>query len=173
MQFLSRSESTLRREVSAAAMIPPVAHVDEHVARTRAGDYVQTLRLSGASFESADDDDINSWHERLNVTYRNIGSPNIAIWTHVVRRRETGYPAGRTVAGFADEVERRYRQKMAGERLMVNELYLSVVYRPAAHTAWQRRAADPQAHRRRRCPDRAARLAGCLCEAAPGAAGIP
>ncbi|PZQ77694.1 MAG: VirB4 family type IV secretion/conjugal transfer ATPase [Variovorax paradoxus] len=130
MQFLSRSESTLRREVSAAAMIPLVAHVDEHVARTRAGDYVQTLRLSGASFESADDEDINSWHERLNVTYRNIGSPNIAIWTHVVRRRETGYPAGRTVAGFADEVERRYRQKMAGERLMVNELYLSVVYRP-------------------------------------------
>lgn len=130
MQFLSRSDATLRREVSAATMIPLVAHVDEHVARTRAGDYVQTLRLSGASFESADDDDINSWHERLNVFYRNIGSPNIAIWTHVVRRRETGYPAGRTVPGFADEVERRYRQKMAGERLMVNELYLSVVYRP-------------------------------------------
>jgi type IV secretion system protein VirB4 len=130
MQFLSRSDATLRREVSAAAMIPLVAHVDEHVARTRAGDYVQTLRLSGASFESADDDDINSWHERLNVSYRNISSPNIAIWTHVVRRRETGYPAGRTVPGFADEVERRYRQKMAGERLMVNELYLSVVYRP-------------------------------------------
>lgn len=130
MQFLSRSDATLRREVSAAAMIPLVAHVDEHVARTRAGDYVQTLRLSGASFESADDDDINSWHERLNVSYRNIGSPNIAIWTHVVRRRETGYPAGRTVPGFANEVERRYRQKMAGERLMVNELYLSVVYRP-------------------------------------------
>lgn len=130
MQFLSRSDATLRREVSAAAMIPLLAHVDEHVARTRAGDYVQTLRLSGASFESADDDDINSWHERLNVSYRNIGSPNIAIWTHVVRRRETGYPTGRTVPGFADEVERRYRQKMAGERLMVNELYLSIVYRP-------------------------------------------
>lgn len=130
MQFLSRSDATLRREVSAAAMIPLLAHVDEHVARTRAGDYVQTLCLAGSSFESADDDDINSWHERLNVTYRNIGSPNIAIWTHVVRRRETGYPTGRTVPGFADEVERRYRQKMAGERLMVNELYLSLVYRP-------------------------------------------
>ncbi len=130
MQFLSRSDATLRREVSAAGMIPLLAHVDEHVARTRAGDYVQTLRLAGSSFESADDEDINSWHERLNVSYRNIGSPNIAIWTHVVRRRETGYPTGRTVPGFADEVERRYRQKMAGERLMVNELYLSVVYRP-------------------------------------------
>ncbi|RYH50968.1 MAG: VirB4 family type IV secretion/conjugal transfer ATPase, partial [Alcaligenaceae bacterium] len=130
MQFLSRSDTTLRREVSAAAMIPLVAHVDEHVARTRSGDYVQTFRLSGASFESADDEDINSWHERLNLAYRNIASPNIAIWTHVVRRRESGYPTGRTVPGFAREIEERYRQKMAGERLMVNELYLSVVYRP-------------------------------------------
>ena len=130
MQLLSRSDAILRREVSAAAMIPLVAHVDEHVARTRAGDYVQTLRLAGASFESADDEDINSWHERLNVLLRNIASPNLAIWTHVVRRRETGYPFGRTVPGFADEVDRRYRQKIASERLMVNELYLSVVFRP-------------------------------------------
>jgi type IV secretion system protein VirB4 len=130
MKLLSRSEHTLRREAGAATMIPLSSHVDEHVARTRAGDYVQTLRLAGTSFESADDDDINSWHERLNVLLRNIASPNLALWTHVIRRRETGYPAGRTVPGFADEIEQRYRRKMAGERLMVNELYLSVVFRP-------------------------------------------
>lgn len=125
-----RNERTLRREVGAASMIPLVAHVDEHVAKTRAGDYVQTLRLSGASFESADDEDINGWHERLNVLWRNLASPNLALWTHVIRRRETGYPHGRTVPGFAREVEERYRRKMAGERVMVNELYLSLVYRP-------------------------------------------
>ncbi|MDQ0072439.1 type IV secretion system protein VirB4 [Variovorax boronicumulans] len=130
MKLLSRSEHTLRREAGAATMIPLSSHVDEHVARTRAGDYVQTLRLAGTSFESADDDEINSWHERLNVLLRNIASPNLALWTHVIRRRETGYPTGRTVPGFADEIEQRYRRKMAGERLMVNELYLSVVYRP-------------------------------------------
>ena len=125
-----RNARLLHREVDAASMIPLLAHVDDHVARTSAGDYVQTLRLSGASFESADDEDINNWHERLNVLLRNIASPNLAVWTHVVRRRETGYPAGRTVPGFADEVEQRYLRKMAGERLMVNELYLSLVYRP-------------------------------------------
>jgi len=130
MKLLSRSEHTLRRETGAATMIPLSSHVDDHVARTRAGDYVQTLRLAGTSFESADDDDINSWHERLNVLLRNIASPNLALWSHVIRRRETGYPAGRTVPGFADEIEQRYRRKMAGERLMVNELYLSVVFRP-------------------------------------------
>jgi type IV secretion system protein VirB4 len=130
MQLLSRSEKTLRREVGAASMIPLSVHVDEHVARTRAGDYVQTLRLAGASFESADDEDINNWHDRLNILLRNIASPNLALWTHVIRRRESGYPAGRTIPGFARELEERYRRKMAGERLMVNDLYLSVVFRP-------------------------------------------
>ena len=105
MPLLSRSEKALRRELRAAAMIPLVAHVDEHVARTSAGDYVQTLRLAGASFESADDEDINNWHERLNVLLRNIASPNLALWTHVIRRRETMCPQGRTVPGFAREVE--------------------------------------------------------------------
>lgn len=130
MKLLSRSEHTLRREAGAATMIPLSAHVDEHVALTRAGDYVQTLRLAGTSFESADDEDINSWHERLNVLLRNIASPNLALWAHVIRRREAAYPAGQTTPGFADEIEQRYRHKMAGERLMVNELYLSIVFRP-------------------------------------------
>ena len=130
MQLLSRAEKTLRREAGAAAMIPLTAHVDEHVARTRAGEFVQRLRPAGPSFVCADDEDINSWHDRLNVLLRNIASPNLALWTHVIRRRETGYPAGRTVAGFAEEVEQRYRRKMAGERLMTNELYLSIVFRP-------------------------------------------
>ncbi|MDM0022688.1 VirB4 family type IV secretion/conjugal transfer ATPase [Variovorax saccharolyticus] len=123
-------ERLLRRETSAAAMIPLVAHLDTHVARTHAGDYVQTLRLAGASFESADDEDLNNWHERLNVLWRNIASPNLALWTHVIRRRESAWPQGRTVAGFAREIDERYRRQMADEHLMVNELYLSVVFRP-------------------------------------------
>ncbi len=54
----------------------------------RHGDYVQVFRLSGASFESADDEQLNTWHERLNVLWRNIASPHVALWSHVIRRRE-------------------------------------------------------------------------------------
>ena len=45
------------------------------------------FRLGGASFESRDDEEINNWHERLNVLWRNVGSPNVALWTQVIRRR--------------------------------------------------------------------------------------
>ena len=37
--------------------------------------------------------------------------------------------------GFAAALQRRYRQRLAGETLMSNELYLAVVFRPAATMA--------------------------------------
>ena len=83
----------LRRELPAARHIPYAAHVAPEVLVTSAGDYLQTFRLSGASFESADDETLNNWHERLNVTWRNIATPNVALWTHLVRRRDTAVPA--------------------------------------------------------------------------------
>src|SRR5688572_13002340 len=93
--------SAIRREQAVASHIPYSAHVAEGILKTSAGDFIQAFRLGGASFESADDDQLNNWHERLNVTWRNIASPNVALWVHVVRRREQF--AGETVkdAGFA------------------------------------------------------------------------
>ncbi len=37
--------------------------------------------------------------------------------------------------GFARRLNERYRKRLAGETLMVNELYLSLVYRPATNAA--------------------------------------
>ena len=130
MALSLRNEKVLRREVGAADMIPFSAHIDEFVVRTRAGDYVQTLRMGGCSFESADDEDINNWHERLNILWRNIASPNFAIWSHVVRRRDNAYPGGKFEPGFASDLDAKYRKKIAGETLMVNELYVSLIYKP-------------------------------------------
>ena len=86
MPSLARSVA-VRREQAAARHIPYTAQVSAHVVRTENGEYVQAFRIGGASFESADDAELNNWHERLNVTLRNIASPNVALWTHLIRRR--------------------------------------------------------------------------------------
>jgi type IV secretion system protein VirB4 len=124
--------SAMNREIFGATNIPYTAHVHEHVVKTKAGDYVQAFRLAGASFQSADDADINNWHERLNILMRNIASDQVALWTHIVRRRENVYPRGYCPPGFAREVDEHYRERVTGETLMVNELYVSVVFRPQA-----------------------------------------
>jgi type IV secretion system protein VirB4 len=124
--------SAMNREIFGAMNIPYTAHIHEHVVRTKSGDYVQGFRLAGASFQSADDADINNWHERLNILLRNIASDQVSLWTHVVRRRENVYPHGECPAGFSKVLDEHYRHRVTGETLMVNELYLAVVFRPQA-----------------------------------------
>ncbi len=119
-----------RRELLAGRHVPYTALVAPGVVRTAQGDCVQVFRLGGLAFESADDEAVNAWHERLNAVWRNLASPQLSVWVHVVRRRECAYPAGELPAGFARDLDARYRARLAGRTLMVNELYLSLVYRP-------------------------------------------
>lgn len=136
----------MRREQAAERHIPYTAQVADGVLRLQSGDYLQVYSLGGASFESADDTDLNNWHERLNVLWRNISSANVALWTHTVRRRVRMGPQSLRLGavpaagpgltdGFADALALKYERRLSGETLMANELYLSLIYRPAAGIA--------------------------------------
>ena len=135
-----RRAGALRREFSAAERIPYRAHVSPSVIRTQFGDYVQALRIGGASFETRDDAELNNWHARLNVLWRNIASPGIALWSHLIRRSvsldpredEAKAPRGNL---FAESLHGRYCRRLSGENLMINELYIAVLYRPVSGAA--------------------------------------
>jgi type IV secretion system protein VirB4 len=133
--------ASVRRELMAADRIPYAAHVAPYVVRTTFGDYLQTFRLSGASFETNDDAQLNNWHERLNVLWRNIAGPSLSLWTQVIRRRAKIRGSDAAPSGtpgepyFANRLQARYQQRICGETLMQNEIYLSVVYRPAVGLA--------------------------------------
>ncbi len=131
----ARRTSLARRERSAAEHVPYCVHVSASVVRTAAGDYLQGLRLGGASFECADDEQLNTWHERLNVLWRNLATPNLALWTHLIRRPVRPQLAIAHGAGFAAQLSTRYAQRLARESMMVNELFVALVHRPAAGAA--------------------------------------
>lgn len=127
--------AALGRELLAAERLPYTVHVSERVLRTTYLDYLQVFRLGGASFESVDDAQLNNWHERLNVLWRNIAGAGVGLWVHVIRRRESiSAPSARS-GGFADLLHAKYHRRLSTETLMVNELYLSVLYRPLSGAA--------------------------------------
>jgi type IV secretion system protein VirB4 len=139
---LLRSGAAIRREISAAQRIPYAAHVAPSVISTEFGDYIQVFRLGGASFETSDDEDLNNWHERLNVLWRNIAAPNVALWTHLIRRRAriasgAGTPGAMCHQDlfFAGALHEKYHRRLANHTLMVNELYLAIVHRPTSGVA--------------------------------------
>jgi len=126
----------LRRESTAGRHIPYSAHVSEYVVRTYGGDYVQVFRLDGMSFETVDDSSLNTLSERLNVLWRNIASPNVALWAHIIRRRAEHLVAAEVErADFATQLAAKYRGRLKTEALMLNELYLAVLYRPVTSVA--------------------------------------
>lgn len=129
---IAKNAGTLKREPAAAKNIPYSVHLTPTVIQTENRDYVTVLRLSGASFESADDEQLNNWSKRLNRLMISIASNNVALWQHIVRRPQNSYPDGEFEPGFAHDLNAKYAKRVSGETLMVNELYLTVVYRPQA-----------------------------------------
>lgn len=121
---------SLKDEELTSAFIPYSSHVTESAVKLVSGDYIQTIRMQGAAHESADAQDLNSWHNQLNGFMRNIASPNVAVWSHVVRREYGKFPAGSFEDDFCSALNEKYREHMASEKMLVNELYLTIVYRP-------------------------------------------
>jgi type IV secretion system protein VirB4 len=130
MTVPEKRQRAVRREATAAKNIPYQGHLTSSVVDTTAGDILCVLRLAGAAFECADDDAINNRHDRLNKVIMSVADPRVAIWQHIVRREENQYPDGDFPLGYARDLNERYKAKISTERLMVNELYLTIVLRP-------------------------------------------
>jgi type IV secretion system protein VirB4 len=130
MNISASRQKAVRRETSAARNIPYEGHLTPSIIDTTAGECLCVLRLAGSSFECADESDINNRHARLNRIVMGLSDPRVTIWQHVVRREENQYPGGDFASGYAHDLNERYKAKIGNERLMVNELYMTVVLRP-------------------------------------------
>lgn len=120
----------LDSEAEGSEFIPYMNHVTENVVKLQNGDFIQVFKLQGASHESADGSDLNAWHVQLNNFFKNTGSPNVAIWTHTVRREISTFPGGEFNEGFCKQLNEKYRKVFDKKQLFINELYVTLVYRP-------------------------------------------
>jgi type IV secretion system protein VirB4 len=118
------------REVALAGFIPYSTHVTDHVIKTREGDYLQIWKIAGIAFETADPAEILARHDGFNQFVRGLAGGHVALWSHRLRRRVSDHFETHYGNRFCRELATRYYASFAGYRMMVNELYLTVVYRP-------------------------------------------
>jgi len=118
------------REPGPETFIPYVRHVDETTIALNSRSLMMMIALEGVSFETADVLDINALHRDINTLYRNIADERLALWTHLIRRRDKTYPDGRFKAKFSAQLNENYRQRMVSEDLFRNDLYLTIVWSP-------------------------------------------
>ncbi len=120
----ARAENPLARFVPFSSLVTPNDVI------TRGGDYLRVWRLDGVAFECADEHLIAERHEALCSLLRNLAGGQWAVWTHRLHRvvgdalQDPGAP------GFARDLSIAYQAKLGERRMMSNELYLTLVYRP-------------------------------------------
>lgn len=130
-----RVEADPAREVDPRDYLPYARHVTDRIVALDSRALMICYRLDGASFETADVQDINNWHGKLNLAWRNLASDKLAVWHHIIRREVDDYPDGRFRSDFARDLDAKYRARIAERQLFVNELYVTLVLHPGSDPA--------------------------------------
>ena len=120
----AQSENPLARFVPFSSLVSPVDVI------TRGGDYLRVWRLDGVAFECADEHTIAERHEAKCSLLRNLAGGQFAVWEHRLHRAIEDDMVVPAEPGFAREVAQAYGGLLHEQRMMSNELYMTLVYRP-------------------------------------------
>ncbi len=115
------------------AFIPLSSHVDESVVKTTGGDFLLTWRLEGLPFVGREEWDLEHRHGTFNRLLQTLRAPdfvNVAFWVHDVRRRGGIRMDGHYAQPFNQALSDEYYAGLSARKLMRNELYLTMLYRP-------------------------------------------
>ncbi len=135
----SPKDKYAKKEFSTANFIPFVCHWNRDTIYTKDEELVQVIRVSGFSFETADDDDLDIKKNLRNTLYKGLSSGGILLYFHTIRRKhnisedsglfENSF-SGDNPRTFTEYVEMEWRKKQAKHEAYINELYITVVKRP-------------------------------------------
>lgn len=125
-----KREKELRKEEEARIHIPYVGHLTTETVLLENEVYCQVLRLDGASFETANDEAIDSWRNKLHNVIRGFADPRITIWHTLIRDESNEQVPGDYEPGFCAEFARKYAEKVGQEVLMRNDIYVAILFSP-------------------------------------------
>lgn len=133
MGDLSIINDLMAKDRNIASMIPYSHHVSDDIIATRKGEYLSCIRLVGRTHIAADVADVVKWIDDLNASMRSIpgeDTEHISLWVHTVRRKQTINHTKVFPNKFSQELADKYNRIFDKKSLMVNEIYLTIIYRP-------------------------------------------
>lgn len=109
------------------------AHVSPSVVKTTGGDFLLTWRLGGLPFVGREEWELEHRHNTFNRMLQTLRAPdytNVAFWVHDIRRRRGIRDKSKFGQEFNQALSDQYYEALTSQKLMQNELYLTMMYRP-------------------------------------------
>jgi len=115
--------------------IPLSTHVAPTVIKTTGGDFLLVWRLGGLPFVGREEWELEHRHNTFNRLLQTLRAPdftNVAFWVHDVRRRGRISTDSKFQQVFNQDLSDGYYASLSAQKLMQNELYVTMLYRPVA-----------------------------------------
>ena len=119
------------KEAHAGERLPYARLLDEHTLLLRDGSLMSALQVPGLLFETEDTDALNAHAVTREVMLRSTLDARFVLYHHVIRRRVSVELDARFDDPLAAHIDRRWREKLAGGSLFVNDQFVTLVRRPA------------------------------------------
>lgn len=131
--FKARTKKQLiaRKEYPDAGFIPYEYMWNDHTIVTKKKELVQVIKLTGFSFETADDEDVDIKKSIRNSLLKGMGTGSFGLYFHIVRRKKNVYEDEEVhpdmPKGFPTYVDKEWHKKHATKMAYSNELYISII----------------------------------------------
>jgi len=126
----SKDLTSFKKESATSKHLPYSYHVNDHIISTINGDYLTTFKIRGRTHGTASDAELIRWHTDLNQVLRSVGTEHVKFWTHEHHHAVDGFQQAEFDLYFAKHFDASYRRSFDSKPLMVNDLYLTIVYNP-------------------------------------------
>ena len=120
-------------DTSISEFVPLSTHVAPSVVKTTTGDYLLVWHLGGLPFVGREEWEIEHRHNTFNRMLQTLRAPdfvNVAFWVHDVRRRRRINTKNQFDQPFNQAMSDAYFESLSSQKIMQNELYLTMIYRP-------------------------------------------
>ncbi|MDX1924633.1 MAG: VirB4 family type IV secretion/conjugal transfer ATPase [Rickettsiaceae bacterium] len=141
MRFLRKKvtkNAVSNKEMNVKNFIPYLAHWNNNTILTKKNELIQVIKVSGFSFETADDDDLDSKKHLRNLLLKNLASGNITLYFHTVRKKRplasnsSDYvfdPSVKIPDDFVTYLTNEWKKKYEEKESYFNELYITIIYK--------------------------------------------
>ena len=122
-------------------------HVSPTVVKTVGGDFLMTWHLVGLPFVGREEWELEHRHNTFNRLLQTLRAPdftNVAFWVHDIRRRRRIQTQNSFQQQFNQSLSDAYFNSLSAQKIMQNELYLTMLYRPiVAGKRLREKSSDP------------------------------
>ncbi|HEY8603840.1 VirB4 family type IV secretion/conjugal transfer ATPase [Tsuneonella suprasediminis] len=146
------------KEARAGDRLPYARLIDGNTVLLRDGSVMTALQVPGLLFETEDSDALNVHATTREVMLRSTLDARFVMYHHVIRRRVEIELESEFSDPLAAHIDRRWKERLAGGSLFVNDQFVTIIRRPARGKAglaermgklWNRRGqedveADPK-----------------------------